>query len=326
DQPLLWIKIKFSTVVSREMLENLHFHINCFPALNKKPRAISKCLQPYFNIIPLALDNELFCDIQEISGDTGNSYFIQDREQNNTKNQGAYLRYGGVSRFDEREASELLNYTLDLIKEESVAFSALGSDFIDGNLKSLKKVVSRIEQKIDQKDFKTNKIPYVLINRDSVHKNRDKNIYITYWTTAGENANKINPYVRLNAQAGATFQSDSLTFITGTLGGKNEPSPSEKVHAYREQILSKGRIVTRQDIVKHCFNIYKGSITKVNVEKGVMISQEFGGGYTPTSDIYLLKDSDIDYTEVDWEHLKKELLIGLRSRSANVLPFRVFYR
>ena len=326
DQQLLWIKIKFSTVVSTEMLENLHLHINCFPALNKKPRTISKRLQPYFNIVPLVLENELFCDVQEISGDSGNSYFIQDRDQNNHKNPGAYLRYGGVSRFDERDASELLNYTLDRIKEDTVAFSALGNDFIDGNLKSLKKIVTRIEQKIDQKGFSTNRIPYVIINRDSVQNNRDKNIYITYWTTAGENANKINPYEKLNEKSGAAFQPDSLNFITGSLGGKNEPSPSEKVHAYREQILSKGRIVTRQDIVKHCFNIYKGSITEVKVEKGVMISADFGGGYTPTSDIYLKKNSDIDYTNEDWEHLKKELLIGLGARSANILPFRVFYR
>lgn len=49
-------------------------------------------------------------------------------------------------------------------------------------------------------------------------------------------------------------------------------------------------------------------------------------GYTPTTDIYLTQSTEVDYAEEDWEHLKKELLIGMRVRSANVLPFRVCYK
>lgn len=326
NEPLLWLKIEFSTVVSTSMLENLHCHINCFPVLNKKSNTLSKRLQPYFNILPLEVDGDFFFDIHEITGDTGNTYFIQNRGREDYEHPHAYLRFGGVSRFDERDASELLNYTLDLLKEDSVAFSTMGDDFIDGNLKNLKKIVSRIEQQIELRDYTKHKIPYLIINRNSIEKNRDKNIYANYWTTAGDRANKINPYVKLNAYAGTAFQPDSLTLITGTLGGKDEPSPSEKIYAYREHVLSKGRIITRQDIVQHCFGIYKSSITKVTVEKGVMVSQDQGVGYTPTTDIHITKNPGIDYVEADWEHLKKELLIGMRVRSANVLPFRVFYR
>lgn len=324
-EPLIWIKIEFSTIVSTSMLENLHCHINCYPVLNKKSIKVNKRLQPYFNILPLALNEDFFFDIQEISGDTGNTYFMQNRGHKNHEQPHAYLRFGGVSRFDERDASELLNYTLDLLKEDTVAFSIMGDNYINDNLQILKTVISRIEQKIEQRNYTKHKVPYLIVNRNSIQKNRDKNIYAEYWTTAGEQANKINPYVKLNAKAGTAFQPDSLTFITGTVGGQNEPSPSEKIYAYREHVLSKGRIITRQDIVQHCFSIYKSSITKVNVEKGVMVSQDSGVGYTPTSDIYLTKNPEIDYVEADWEHLKKELLIGMRVRSANVLPFRVFY-
>ncbi len=325
SEPLLWVKIEFSTVVSTSMLENLRCHINCFPVLNKKSEKLNKRLQPYFNILPLAVNEDFFFDIQEISGDTGNRYFIQNRGQKEHEHPNAYLRFGGVSRFDERDGSELLNYTLDLLKEDSVAFSTMGSDFIDGNLKNLKKIISRIEQKIEQKKYTKHKIPYLIVNRNSIQKNRDKNIYAAYWTTAGEKANKINPYVKMNAKVGSAFQPDSLTLVTGTLGGKDEPSPSEKIYAYREHVLSKGRVVTRQDIIQHCFSIYKSSITKVTIEKGVMVSQHQGVGYTPTTDIHITKNAEIDYREADWEHLKKELLISMRVRSANVLPFRVFY-
>ncbi len=216
NEPLLWIRIEFSTMVSPSMLENLHCHINCFPVLNIKARHSSKRLQPYFNILPLDVDSDFFFDIHRINGDTGNAYIIENRDQNVCEYPHAYLRFGGVSRFDERDASELLNYTMDLLKEDSVAFSTLGDDYIDVNLKELKKIVSRIEQQIELRNYTQHKIPYLLINRNSFEKNRDRIIYADYWTTAGERANKISPYVKMNAYSGTAFQSDSLTLITGT--------------------------------------------------------------------------------------------------------------
>ncbi|WP_289040004.1 hypothetical protein [uncultured Zobellia sp.] len=323
--PLLWIKIEFSTVVSAEMLDNLHFHVNCFPALNKKLHNVNKRLQPNFNIIPLESGDDFFLDVQNVLGDSGNEYYVRDRNKKDDARPQAYLRYGGVSRFDERDASELLNYTLDLLKEDSVAFSAMGDDFINSNLKDLKQIVSRIEQQIELRNFRKHKIPYLIVNRNSVEKNRDKVVFTDYWTTTGEKANKINPYSKLFQYSGTAFKPDTLVFITGSLGGQDEPNPSEKIFAYREQILSRGRIITRQDIIHHCYAVFKDAIKKVTVEKGVMVSQNNGVGYTPTTDIHITRSADADYSETDWEHLKKELLIGIKTRSANVLPFRVFY-
>lgn len=325
DQPMLWIKLTFSTVVSTPMLENLHCHINCFPVLNKQSHAISKRLQPYFNIVPLASENDFFLDIQQVTGDSGNQYYIKNRDKNDDSRPHAYLRYGGVSRFDERDASELLSYTLDLLKEDGVAFSAMDDDFIGSNLKDLKQIVSRIEQQIELRGFKKNKIPYLIINRNSTNAKKDSVVYADYWTTTGELANKINPYSKLVQYSGTAFQTQSLQFVTGTLGGQDEPSPSDKIFAYREHVLSKGRIITQQDIVQHCFAVYKNSISKVLVKKGVEVSHHQSIGYMPTTDVLITQKEETPYSESDWEHLKKELLVGLKARSANVLPFRIFY-
>ncbi len=325
DEPLVWVKITFSTVVSTPMLENLHCHINCFPVMNKKSHSVSKRLQPYFNIIPLEAEHDFFLDVQNVLGDSGDSYFVKNRDKKDQNRPEAYLRYGGVSRFDERDASELLNYTLDLLKEDSVAFSAMGDDFINSNLKDLKQIVSRIEQQIELRDFRKNKIPYLIINKHGANKNRDKIVYADYWTTTGEKGNKINPYSKLFQYSGTAFKPNSLTFITGSIGGQDEPSPSEKIYAYRAHTLSRGRIITRQDIIHHCYAVFKSTIAHVRVEKGVMVSQSSAVGYTPTTDIFVTQKKGTDYTETDWEHLKKELLIGIETRSANVLPYRIFY-
>jgi len=328
DEPLIWIKISFSSIVSNAMLENLYCHINCFPVLNKKIHTINKRLQPYFNIIPLEVENDYFFDVNNITGDNGSKYYVNNRENNEQKEdeQLAFLRFSGVSRFDERDASELLNYTLDLLKADSVAFSAMNSEFISSNLKDLKQIVSRIEQQIEISNFNKSKIPYLIINKKSSRKNKDQNIFANYWSTAGEKANKINPFVTLSQYSGTGFNPDTLNFITGSIGGRDEPTPSEKIYAYRENILSKGRIITKQDIIQHCCGIYKEAISNISVEKGVMVSNDQSVGYTPTMDINIYKNENSDYSEEDWNHLKKEVIIGLETRSTNVLPFRIFYK
>ena len=324
-EPLIWIKITFSSIVSPQMLDNLHCHINCFPVLNKKLHHTNIRLQSFLNILPLEVEGDYFFDVQKIAGDSGNNYYVQNREKTDTNNPHAYLRYGGVSRFDSRDASELLSYTLDLLKEDGVAFSAINDDFINSNLKDLKKIVSRIEQQIEHKEFKKNKIPYLIINKNSVDKNKDDVVHATYWTTAGEKANKIHPYIKLVQYSGTAFDPKSLTFITGSIGGRNEPDSSEKIYAYREHILSRERIITRQDIIHFCYGIYKESISNVNIKKGVAVGQEAGIGYMPTTDIYITKNPEEEKTDSDWEYLKKEVLIGLKTKSSNVLPFRIFY-
>ncbi len=328
DDELVWIKISFSTVVSSFMLENLHCHINCFPVLNKKRHETNRRLKPYFNILPLEVEEDYFFDVQDITGDSGNTYFIQDRksEESTSTSTQAYLRFGGVSRFDERDASELLNYTLDLLKEDSIAFNAMNDDFINTNLKDLKQIISRIEQQIELRDFSKNKIPYLVINKNSIQKNKDQFVFANYWSTAGDKANKINPYVKLVQYSGTAFLPSSLTFITGSVGGKDEATASDKIYAYREHVLSKGKIITKQDIMQHCFGIYRDNISNVSIEKGVEVALEEGVGYTPTTDVYITKNEESSYDDNSWDHLKKEVLIGLKSRSANILPFRVFYR
>ena len=323
SEPLLWIKIEFSSIITTSLLENLHCHINCFPVINKKMNTTNRRLQPFFNIIPLEAAADFFLDVHKVEGDTGTKYFVHDKTKVETDKPQAYLRYGGVSRFDERDASELLNYILDLLKEDSVAFSAMGDEFINKSVKDLKQTMARVEQRVEQKNFVKNKIPYLIINKKNQRKADKETVFTSYWTTAGSKANKIHPFVRINQLSGTAFVPNSLTFITGTIGGEDEPLPSEKIYAYRENILSRGRIITRQDIVQHAFNHFKSHITKVQIEKGVMVLPDEGIGYTPTTDVIIQKNKNSDFSEEDWTYLKKDFLIGLEERSANVLPFRV---
>lgn len=325
-EPVLWFKINFSTAVHNQLIESLHCHINCFPIINKMQVQTSKRVQEYLNIIPLETGDNYFLDVHKVVGDANEEFFYNERDHLSEKQSNIYLRFGGVSRFDERNASELLNHILDLIKSDTVAFKAIGSDFINANIKDLNQIVARIEQKIEHQGFVKKKIPYLIINNSFAKSKKSKIFFTTYWTTAGEEANKINPFVKLQQYQGTAFHNYSIRLITTTKGGTDEPSPSDKIYAYREHNLSKGKIVTKQDIIHVCKNHYKSKIENIRIDKGVMVLYGEGAGYTPTTDIYITKNNESSYSDQDWEFLKNDLLITLKNRSSNVIPFRIFYQ
>ncbi len=326
NEELVWIKVSMSPIIDQQVINNLHCYTNCFPVLNKKLIHVNQRSQRAINIIPLNIGNDYFLDIQQIDTTEGNEYLSQDREKlTSNKDLKSYLRYGGISRFDERDASELLHYLLDVLKEDSVAYKAIGDDFINNNILQLRQIIARIEQKVENKQFVKSKSPYLIIDYDKSKSAIFDSFFVSYWVTNGEKANKIHPFVSLRQYKGSFFQNNSVQFVTGTMGGENEPKASDKIYAYRENVLSKGRIVTNQDIINHCFNHYKTAITDVDIKKGVQVQQNSAVGYSPTVDIHLTKNKEVEFNDEDWSYLKESLKNTLEIKSANVLPFRIIY-
>lgn len=326
DEDLVWIKVTMSSIISPQIIDNMYCYANCFPVINKKLAHKIQRSQKHLNIIPLDIENNFFLDLQQIDTSNGNEYLMQNGTASKTnKDLRAYLRYGGVARFDERDASELLHFLLDVLKEDTVAYNAIGGDFINSNVTELQQIISKVEQKIEHNSFIKSKAPYLIIENDKTKHNALETFFVSYWTTNGDKANKIHPFVRLSQFKGTSFKTDSLMFVTGTVGGENEPKASDKIYAYRENILSRGRVVTKQDIINHCFNHYKSSISNVSVKKGIQVQQGSAVGYTPTMDVYITKSTDAVYEDADWQYLKESLENSLLLNSANVLPFRIMY-
>ena len=235
----------------------------------------------------------------------------------------AYLRFGGIARFDERNATEEINYLIDLIRDEAAAFSRLGHDFTDNNLKEINQIISRFRNKMSQVGMENINNPYLILNTaTNVNKGT---LFAKYWTTNGEAANKINTFSRLVSHKGSDFERENIMLLSTTQGGKNELSNSEKIYAYRENLVSNQRVVTRQDIIILCKNHYGEAITKVEVKNGIQTSLDSNVGYTPTIDIYLHR-KDIDfYNEEEWYFLSEDLKLMIENRAINIVPFRIIY-
>jgi len=326
NQKLLWIKIEFPNVINNEILSQVYSAVNCFPAINKRLNETQGSIKSLLNIYPLSTNEEYFLEVLSASDDKNNDIDIMDAiddSANDNDLDHAYLRFGGIARFDERNAGEEINYLIDLVRDEAAAFSRLGHDFTDGNLKEINQIISRFKNKMSQLGMQDTSNPYLVFR--SKDPDKKGTLFVKYWTTNGEAANKINTFSRLALHKGADFEKDSIMFLSTTQGGKNELSNSEKIYAYRENLISNQRVVTRQDIIILCKNHYGESVGTIEIKNGIQTSLEENVGYTPTIDIHLHRKDTETYTDEEWYYLSENLKLSIEKRALDIVPFRIFY-
>lgn len=325
NEKLLWLKLEFPNVINNDMLSDLFCANNCFPVINKKLNEMQGSIKNLLNIYPLNINNEFFLELLSATDDKNKEFDIlttTDNERDEDSDY-TYLRFGGIARFDERNASEEINYLIDLVRDEAAAFSRLGNDFTDTNLKEINQIISRFKNKMSQVGMQNANNPYLVFNTRS--KEKKGTLFVKYWTTNGESANKINTFSKLALHKGSDFEKDSITFLSSTQGGKDELSNSEKIYAYRENLISNQRVVTRQDIIILCKNHFGDAVGHVEVKNGIQTSLEDNVGYTPTIDIYLERKDPDFYNNEEWYYLSENLKLTIEKRAVNIVPFRIIY-
>jgi hypothetical protein len=323
DEKLLWLRIEFPNVIGRDILSEIYCANNCFPVINKKLNEIQGSIKSLLNIYPLSLNEDFFLELFSVADDKNKEFDIVKNSDAQKDDDFAYLRFGGIARFDERNATEEINYLIDLIRDEAAAFSRLGNDFTDTNLKEINQVISRFRNKLSQTGMQNINNPYLVLNTKN---NTDKgNLFVKYWTTNGEKANNINTFSRMVLHKGSDFEKDNIVLLSTTQGGKDELSNSDKIYAFRENLVSNQRVVTRQDIIILCKNHFGDAITTVEVKNGIQTSLDDNVGYTPTIDIYLKKKDPAYYNEEEWYFLSEDLKLMIEKRAINIVPFRIIF-
>lgn len=116
------------------------------------------------------------------------------------------------------------------------------------------------------------------------------------------------------------------TLMTNTVGGLNKQNNKDRILAYRNALLTRGRIVTFADIKAFGFNHFKNSIADIKIEKGTRKEISVKAGFSRTVEIYIKTNPDekIHLSNSEWEYLCDSFMRNLKNRSSNVFPYRLF--
>ncbi|MBL0138907.1 MAG: type VI secretion system baseplate subunit TssF [Bacteroidetes bacterium] len=315
----LWLKLQFTTAFPMNSISDLYVSINSFPIINRQLNKFTYRVQNNLNIVPLATD-DLFLDLLSVQTADGKPFLSNPLGTGFNNEAGYYtLRYGGVERFDDRHAVELLNNVLDLLRDESAAFSSLGNDFISAYIRQINTAIAMIEHSIEQKGQKARPGNFLLINPY----NTDENIYTLFWSTNGFLANQIKAGVKLQNYSGVDARAESLMLMSTTSGGKDPLSENERITAYKKALLTHDRIVTEQDIRNMCFHEFGNLIQSVSVRKAWEVVADRKQGIRRVLEINIVPARNNSLNSYEWRNLAKEFQVKLDQYSANLIPLKV---
>lgn len=152
-----------------------------------------------------------------------------------------------------------------------------------------------------------------------------KSFKINYWSTCAEEGNDIKAGTILECKD-LSFISKEATLMTNTVGGLNKQNNKDRILAYRNALLTRGRIVTFADIKAFGFNHFKNSIEDIKTEKGTRKEISVKAGFSRTVDIFIKTNPQEKkhLSDSEWQYLCDSFMKNLKNRSSNVFPYRLF--
>lgn len=316
-EPLMWIEIKFPTLISPEALDSVLCGINCFPVINRKLNRLPYKLQQSLNIVPLEAEGS-FLAVKEISTTSGGTVKLAPFANPYDLQPESYaLRYG-VNRFNERNSYDTLVNLLDLIREESSFFSSLGEDFLAQHVRELNQILARMESKIKMQNKHAAPFPFLAINKGK----EGGNVMIKFWTCVGSSANKIPMGTRLMSYQLSSLKTDEIFMVTTTAGGKDNMSDAEKLVQYKKALFTRNRIVTPEDVRTVVLAELGKSVRSVKISKGFMKGTMTGSGFVRCIEV-LITPVESERGSAEWENKLSKLKVVLEQQSANNIPFHL---
>ncbi len=317
SQPLTWLEVRFPHALPPEAFDQLVCALNCFPVLNRRLHRTLFRLQPALNLFPLVSEEPFLAvrDVYSLSNVAFRPTTLTDISDGATDTY--TLRSQGVGRFDTRTGREALRELLALLRDESRAFTAAGADFVGSTLRELDQNMARLEERLDRTRAAEQATPYLLLRPQNVN----DSVYIEYWSSNGEAANRLAAGSQLRIQDGHFL--DEVRLLSTTSGGRERPRPEERTHALRRNLLTRTRLVTLADIKAACWAELGTHLAAVQVEKAFQTGATPAAGFVRCIRITLTPAEPNRLSPPEWQRACQSLHTALASQSAMNMPYEV---
>ena len=321
-QPSLWIRVDLPAHFDAAVLDQLNVRLNALPVINRRLHRLMYRARVMQNILPLPVGpRETFMAVRSLIDSHHRVFSAYPVRYTDHPMPGHYaMRRSGIERFDARDAQEQLHYLLEILRDESVAFSAYGHDTVQLAAQQLNEQIQHLEHLLTQQEGAARELPhYLLVNPYE----QFDTLEASYWTTDCEDGNNILAGTPLQSYDIAYLLNEQTTLLTTTTGGQNRPQMANQLVAYRYALMSRDRLVTNEDIRGFAQVELGDLVSAVDIRKGVMSSNSGKQGFVRTIDVCLTLAPTSQLTDVEWDQLSDSLLAKLASRSGQVAHYRV---
>jgi hypothetical protein len=324
QKKLIWAELILPRAVEiKDIVNRMVVRFNIFPLVNRRLCGVGDGEHHFLKANTLKWlhlqPNEPFYGLRRVYNETTKQYFaLKSFAQFKEGKDPTYtVRYGGVGRWDNYNAWQRLAYTLSILQDEykhnefiQKAAPALSLEELYKLLD--KKIIAQPDEKETLKDI------YVILHTG--FGNASHRVRVEYWTSQGAAANDIPPKAILTT-VNPNIEAEGLELVTQTQGGKQPPNRYEYLETLRDTLLRRGRIVTKQDMIRFCKEWLGQKVVDIKIREGAGIDPRFDYGMSRRLEILLTANPAV--TVDDWEADCMQLQYLIEHQSSGNIPFKV---
>src|SRR5690554_384131 len=303
----IWLDIVFPPQYTADILGNFTFMLNAFPIYNRGWKSNESTLDIMGNMIPLATQTgEHFLYVESVLDEFGNQYSEIPFSESAELKRGLYtVRTGGMERFTERDALDMIANVLELTRDEVAAFGILERDEVSKALASMTQQMKVLERKIKGADRSVlQQLNYLIVDLIA----DTKRIKADYWISHCKLANNIRAGNELTMQKGSQNNiSKSLKLVTETVGGNEEQKGANAIEAYKYALTTRDRLITIADIKSFCRLMLKDELKSIEVKRVTIISNKPKEGFIRAIQIDIIPNNYNYLGKKYWDNLSLTL-------------------
>ena len=320
---LVWLKLKFPVMFNHVDLGKIRFLLNTYPVVNRTLITVQHNFARKGNIVALPCKENRFLLNVESFHDDANHQYVDIAHNYSESSIGTYsLYFGNIERFDSDNARILINKLIQLIHEDGSAFESMEIDTLTDQLNNLYDNIENIEKSIF--DFTQSKsIPRAFLFTHPYKKTSE--VEVSYWTTDAEVANGLDSRTVVYQSDNDKFSTSGLFFQTTTKQGNAHETERDLINRLRYGLLSKDRIVTREDIKSFVFFRLGKQVKSVDIRDGIAISSDVRRGIIRTTEVRIELSRTSKEEGVDLPAMTRFLEDELSKRSINNTPYKIFF-
>lgn len=283
--PVSWFRVEFPAAFLPEVVESLRIQLNVFPMVCRKAYYGQAIVKNLTKIIPLPVGERFTFFAMDRIYDSNGTYFrprsLRDIE---AKKGSFYLHKGVLERFDQRNAGAQIAKLLRVVREEGAVMAAFGQDLTLTNLNNLKREIDAFQKRLDR----TKSIEKAENNFMVLEPYPDSGtVEFEYWGIMGQEAATVSPGATLQQYKDLSVAPGTTKLLTRPSGGAIKEVDEQKVRALRYGLLTRDRMVSREDIRQFLFFSLGEFLEKIEIKEGVSISNHPKKGLVRTIEIEL---------------------------------------
>jgi hypothetical protein len=117
------------------------------------------------------------------------------------------------------------------------------------------------------------------------------------------------------------FEKKNLKSLVTSAGGKNLPDQMERIFLFKNELLTRNRVVTKEDIRVLCFSELGNALKEVNITPGAMVIQGSDSGLQNCIHVKLKFSNGVNTSEK--EGLIKYVKKSLQLKSSCIYRYKV---